>query len=710
MKLESIVLSSFRSYREAVQIDFSDGLTAIAGANGSGKSSVFDALMWALYGVGRGRIDEMVHTGNDNMNVQVWFTHNGDRFHVSRSVRFRDSGSVPSMVFERIGEVDVDDCEDLSENNIKDTHAAVAKIIGPPSVAYATWYLAQGQAGAFFTAQPADRRAILGDALGISGDWDRYMQLALDKRRHLDVVVQSAQGQVDRAQGALDSLPQLSEDALIAKEDELARIEMDQQQTSDEVDALEADLRDRRSEINDLYTELAQAKEKNHTIATWDARTVELHNQVSTLQSELAELEKLNADEKIAAAEKAKAEYEKKVQQFRPRLKVWQDRLGFLDRQVADASVIVKRAETKAGYYEQLEKLAPKDGKCPTCGQAIEDEASKAHVGAQVAALNEKIKALDAKERTPSVKVAEVKLRTAKEERSQLPEAPQLSAGPDTSEADRLKARKTLAEDRLERVEADVQRHKEAKPEGEKVDIMPLLRRQTELDDAIGGLTDDIALLNKTGIEQQGKAERLRLDIQTHNDDERSRKLFTEQLDEEREILRDSESERHQLDMLHQGLSPAGARQLILDTAIPQIEHAANLLLERISPGTVIDFQTQRESGVETLEIRVVDAVGYRRVENLSGGERTRVMFAVRVAMSQVAAQAHGLSALPAFIIDETFGDQDESGRTALLDALTTLATQVEQVIAITHDVELLGRIDQVVRLEKRDGATKVVV
>ena len=60
------------------------------------------------------------------------------------------------------------------------------------------------------------------------------------------------------------------------------------------------------------------------------------------------------------------------------------------------------------------------------------------------------------------------------------------------------------------------------------------------------------------------------------------------------------------------------------------------------------------------------------------------------------------------FIFDEAFGDQDAEGRAALISALNILADRVEQVIAVTHDPELLGMTDQVISLEKVDGSTRI--
>ncbi|HWQ19800.1 MAG TPA: AAA family ATPase, partial [Methanotrichaceae archaeon] len=49
MHLNRLILRNFKKYRRA-EIEFQDGLTGIVGANGSGKSTVVEAIAWALYG------------------------------------------------------------------------------------------------------------------------------------------------------------------------------------------------------------------------------------------------------------------------------------------------------------------------------------------------------------------------------------------------------------------------------------------------------------------------------------------------------------------------------------------------------------------------------------------------------------------------------------------------------------------------------------
>ena len=46
--LKSLEMQGFKSFPDALRIDFHAGLTAIVGPNGSGKSNISDAIRWVL--------------------------------------------------------------------------------------------------------------------------------------------------------------------------------------------------------------------------------------------------------------------------------------------------------------------------------------------------------------------------------------------------------------------------------------------------------------------------------------------------------------------------------------------------------------------------------------------------------------------------------------------------------------------------------------
>ena len=55
----TLIISAFGPYRNTIKIDFEqfkqDGLFLITGPTGSGKTMIFDAITFALYGVSRNK-------------------------------------------------------------------------------------------------------------------------------------------------------------------------------------------------------------------------------------------------------------------------------------------------------------------------------------------------------------------------------------------------------------------------------------------------------------------------------------------------------------------------------------------------------------------------------------------------------------------------------------------------------------------------------
>src|SRR5919112_5369252 len=48
MKIRRLEISGFKSFADRVVFSFDDGVTAIVGPNGCGKSNVVDAIRWAM--------------------------------------------------------------------------------------------------------------------------------------------------------------------------------------------------------------------------------------------------------------------------------------------------------------------------------------------------------------------------------------------------------------------------------------------------------------------------------------------------------------------------------------------------------------------------------------------------------------------------------------------------------------------------------------
>ena len=151
-----------------------------------------------------------------------------------------------------------------------------------------------------------------------------------------------------------------------------------------------------------------------------------------------------------------------------------------------------------------------------------------------------------------------------------------------------------------------------------------------------------------------------------------------------------------------------GAQALLMEAAIPRIEDEANDLLRRMTDGRMtLHLETQRErrggDAVETLDIVIGDELGTRAYEMFSGGERFRIDFAVRIALSRLLAWRAGAT-LPTLFIDEGFGTQDAEGRDRILEVIQAIEDRFERILVITHMDDIKEAFP--VRIEVSRGAS----
>jgi len=150
-------------------------------------------------------------------------------------------------------------------------------------------------------------------------------------------------------------------------------------------------------------------------------------------------------------------------------------------------------------------------------------------------------------------------------------------------------------------------------------------------------------------------------------------------LEEEKSLYRD----------LQAAFGRNGIPAMIIEAVLPEIEEEANRILHRLTDGRLtVRFRSQREtkSGTvqETLDILISDEGEERPYENFSGGEKFRVDFAIRLALSRVLARRSG-TPLRLLVVDEGFGSQDQAGRERLIEALNAVKDEFSTVLIISH-------------------------
>lgn len=104
MRPLKLVIEGFTSFRQEQHLDFSKlDLFAITGATGAGKSSLLDAMTYALFGTtnrsGK-QVSDLVSQGSENLKVQLHFAVGSAQYRVTRRWRYRPKSPENKVILE----------------------------------------------------------------------------------------------------------------------------------------------------------------------------------------------------------------------------------------------------------------------------------------------------------------------------------------------------------------------------------------------------------------------------------------------------------------------------------------------------------------------------------------------------------------------------------------------------------------------------------
>lgn len=168
MRLKSLELTGFKSFADKTKFDFHEGVTAIVGPNGCGKSNVVDAVRWALgetsaKALRGGEMADVIFNGSDKRKplsmaeVVLTFTDCAEKMGTDF-----DEISVARRVFrDGKGEYDMNG----NPCRLKDIHKLFMDT-GVGRTAYSI--MEQGKIDMLLSAKPEDRRVVFEEAAGIT--------------------------------------------------------------------------------------------------------------------------------------------------------------------------------------------------------------------------------------------------------------------------------------------------------------------------------------------------------------------------------------------------------------------------------------------------------------------------------------------------------------------------------------------------------------
>jgi len=689
--IKSIELVDFLSHSDT-KLEFDNSTTVFVGQNGAGKSSIIDAITFALFGKHtRKNNKSLIRRGANQGFTKIKFSANGKNYQALRKI-----DSKGALIAQFSEEVD-GNLKIIAEGERKQFDESMTKEIEKTlGIEFEKLKIAsivqQGELSTIIKAKPKEFKELVNAIIGID-----KLDIALGLMR---TVQKEFRNHIQKKLGYDDTQIQFLENKITEYENEsknakpkLEKLVIEKTKTKELVLNLEEEIQTNTSK----ESQLKELNSKKSELISY-ARDV-----IKSIQREVSEKEQtVNECKPCFVISKNKEELETEIKEIQKNLISRESDLSNLEK--------------KQARYEEKEELAAKlelkDGKCPVCDSIVDHlnpDFQKEHIENKIGAIGKKIEELK-NERSTLLE----KLKKLSDDLEESKEAATI-----------LKTHKITNELQLEEIIAEIKiKTKQIQKIPITVNSGQLVEAGT-LDSHAKLLYENITLLEKSteGFNQENflkmkksldnyRSELSKID-QDYGEIFGNIKKMNSEIEKLGTILNDvkqvqgyvGELEEIQ-NVVYNRDGPVG--KSLRSWSLEVISEKASEYLEKLNT------KIQRISLSE--KTRDVNISCYSRnttleLESLSGGEQVSIALALRLGMAHLL----GASNLNFMILDEPTTHLDSERRKSLVNVLSQLTNIKEnnssmQFIIITHDAEIFedSTVENIYKFESSQNGTIV--
>lgn len=398
MKPIQLVLSAFGPYVERTVIDFSalgdEGLFLIAGDTGAGKTTIFDAISFALYGEASGgkekRKSKSFHSDyvsdQTETYVELTFRHRGETWWIRRNLEYQRPAKKKKDGMETTTRQAADAQmrnEDTGEEILRmdDVNRRVRELLGLTQDQFTqTVMIAQGDFLKILTASSDDRKKLFRDLFHTNLYVDLQSRLqeknraCADEQKALEQVILSAEGKIDpEAEFAereilLSYCGQIQHtDALCAL---LARLIEQEKAAQEQAGAQKKEAAD---QIGALIAAVTEGERVNRDFADWEskkARLAALTAGQGEIDAQRAALAAARRAQQLETDEALMRRTRRDMDAQRTALSEAQAALEQAEKALPEAETRMKEAESRGGEIHALLAQAKQMEDClPVLGE-----------------------------------------------------------------------------------------------------------------------------------------------------------------------------------------------------------------------------------------------------------------------------------------------------------------------------------------------------
>ena len=393
--IKSVGIKNFFSYgpKETVLDLTGTGLTNISGLNGKGKTTIIEAMIFALYGKTRQETVKDVVNREIGKDCKVSVEFVGDDDEIYKVIRYRAHTTHGDKVYLFKND------KDISNKNVSDTNDSIVDIFGMPYVAFvnSTVFSSEFYSN-FFSAKNSDRLTIFENILSLKEISYFYVEIKKiikeieEKEMEIKMKLTEAEAKKSSTQENLDNYSAQAKAKLM-------QLKTEKEEAQKIIDEAKESLK----ELDSINVDVEKAKLSNITLKE------EYEKQISSKKEELKEL--LNNVKTISDEEKAFVEEysnfdfdenKRKEEKYKEDLETIRIRetgfekaklqLDSSNSKISDLKSHIKIYEDELNNNQKdLEKI--EEAICPFCGQkmnAEETEKKRKEIEEKIKSSNEK--------------------------------------------------------------------------------------------------------------------------------------------------------------------------------------------------------------------------------------------------------------------------------------------------------------------------------
>lgn len=717
-KPEKLFLANFKSYATGLpEIDFEDmhSLVGIFGPNRGGKSSLVEAIVWALYDktLRNPQSKTVIRNGESEAYVRLTFNSYGVRYRIDRK-RTEHSGAVD--LYQNVG----DEWIPINGADKPATEKKIQKLVGSFDIFTSIVYSAQNKIDLLINKKPSERKQIILDCLQID---------VLEKRQKIISEMQKwSKEKKHNEEGKLQLLTE-KQAKLIKSDpdfyiDKLSEdVEKKKQEASDLVVEInkntlnDSKIDDLEKQISSITFDLEKEREK---CRTYDSKIRQKQDQLDSYTELLNDIEKIDRGiERLNHLEERHKFYEDKKREDRERKNIKQQ-LSVEYKKVEesyDEQVNLLR-QSKEALAGQIDKLTLLD--CPSEGCPLNERVNKQKNELRVR-IDDIDTEIEKKEQQKNVALSSVKDKIvaidAELESSLYDVTEHMSVISALDEEQKkkwheLKSAVSSGRDILETIEGlikelkeqrEVHRDSRDKMVAKRGELQSELAGLKVVDDKLSTLRRNLGAINEEIKEMENKLSKYR------NAKEEIANLTKEIFDKKDDIEKIKDTVLYQAKYA-EIVSKSGVIYSLVDKSIPVIEKFAQDLLNETTNGMInltMDSYKLLSKGAKSddVSIYIHDSKGRRDIAEGSGAELFLATMALRAAMANLLSMRMG-SKVELFIVDEGFGALEDNSIIMAKDMFRKLGKLFKKVIVITHVAEIQDLAETIIQVRSEDGLT----